>query len=60
MNCPKVFRMAHVWEEFFSFASADAQAMVEAGESKVWTNWTDLVCKDQVLGSSYAFDRGWL
>ena len=25
--------MAHVWEEFFSFASADAQAMVEAGES---------------------------
>lgn len=35
-----VFRMAHVWEEFFSFASADAQAMVE------------------VLGSSFAFDRG--
>jgi len=32
--------MAHVWEEFFSFASADAQAMVE------------------VLGSSFAFDRG--
>jgi len=26
----EVFRMAHVWEEFFNVASADAQAMVEA------------------------------
>ena len=29
----EVFRMAHVWEEFFNVASADAQAMVEAQRS---------------------------
>jgi hypothetical protein len=37
--------MAHVWEEFFSFASADAQAMVEAGESAFWNNKVSVVSK---------------
>lgn len=30
MFCTEVFRLAHVWEEFFDIASADAQVMVEA------------------------------
>ena len=37
--------MAHLWEEFFSFASADAQAMVEAGEYAFWTDKVSAVSK---------------